>query len=324
MAIKDPRSIPGIDLEMAAAMLKARELTPGGRLDVTTAPTEDVRAQYLAGRAYWNEDGPVLPRTRDRIVDGPHGAIPVRLYYPRRAQDLPVLLYFHGGGFVYGSIESHDKICRWLAYGAGAVVVSVDYHLAPEHRFPTPLDEAVAVLDWVVANAQEIGVDASRIGMGGDSAGASITLGTALTLRDADRGDLLKFMLLFYGNYGLGYDTNSSRKFDDEIFGLPETRRRFYRASYVANEADHGDPRLNQLSADLTGLPPAFIGAAEMDPLCDNSPALSQALRAAGVATELHVYPGVVHGFLHMTRMVTLAREALDDAASAVRRGLAR
>jgi len=322
--MKDPRSIPGIDLEMAAAMLKARELTPGGRLDVTTASIEAVRAQYLAGRAYWNEDGPVLQRTRDYRVDGPHGPIPVRFYYPRRAQGLPVLLYFHGGGFVYGSIESHDKICRWLAHGAGAVVVSVDYRLAPEYKFPTPLDEAAAVLDWIVASADERGIDPARIGMGGDSAGASITLGTALTLRDADRGDMLKFMLLFYGNYGLGYDTNSSRKYGDEIFGLPEARRRFYRSSYVADEADHDDPRLNQLSADLTGLPPAFIGAAEMDPLCDNSPALSLALRAAGVATELHVYPGVVHGFLQMTRMVTVAREALDDAASAVRRGLAR
>lgn len=321
--MKDPRSIPGIDLEMAAAMLKARELMPEGRLDIATAPIEAVRAQYLAGRAYWNEDGPVLPRTRDRMADGPHGPIPVRLYYPRRARNLPVLLYFHGGGFVYGGIASHDKICRWLADGAGAVVASVDYRLAPEHKFPTPLDEAVAALDWVIANADELGVDPRRMGMGGDSAGASITLGTALTLKAAGRGDVLKFMLLFYGNYGLGYDSHSSRKYNDEIFGLPEARRRFYRSCYVANEADNDDPRLNQLSADLSGLPPAFIGAAEMDPLCDNSPALSQALRAAGVATELRVYPGVLHGFLHMTRMVTMARHALNDAADAVRRGLA-
>jgi acetyl esterase len=224
---------------------------------------------------------------------------------------------------VYGSIVSHDKICRWLADGSGAAVASVDYRLAPEHKFPTPLDEAVAVLDWVIANAGELGVDSGRIGMGGDSAGASITLGTALTLKATGRSDVLKFLLLFYGNYGLGYDSLSSRRYNDDIFGLPEARRRFYRSCYVAGEADHDDPRLKPLSADLSGLPPAFIGAAEMDPLCDNSPALSEALRAAGVATELRVYPGVLHGFLHMTRMVTLAREALDDAADALRRGLA-
>lgn len=321
--MQDPRSVPGIDLEMAAAMLKARELTPEGRLDVTTAPIEDVRAQYLASRAYWNEDGPVLSRIRDHVVDGPHGPIPVRLYYPRRVRDLPLLLYFHGGGFVYGGIASHDKICRWLADGSGAAVASVDYRLAPEHTFPTPLDEAVAVLDWAIALADELGINPNRIGMGGDSAGASITVGTALTLKAAGRADALKFMLLFYGGYGLGYDSDSSRKYGAEIFGLPEARRRFYRSSYVANESDHDDPRLNQLSADLTGLPPAFLGAAEMDPLCDNSPALSEALRAAGVATELRIYRGVLHGFLHMTRMVTRARDALDDAADAVRRGLA-
>lgn len=321
--MKDPRSIPGIDVEMAAAMLKGRELMPGGPLDVTTAPIEDVRAQYFAGRAYWNEDGPILPRTRDHAVDGPYGPIPVRFYYPRKGATLPLLLYFHGGGFVYGGIASHDKICRWLADGSGAAVASVDYRLAPEHKFPTPLDEAVAVLDWAIASAVELGIDPKRIGMGGDSAGASITVGTALTLKAADRAGVLKFMLLFYGSYGLGYDSDSSRKYGAAHFGLPEARRRFYRAAYVADEADHEDPRLKQLSADLSGLPPAFIGAAEMDPLCDNSPALSEALRAAGVATEFWVYPGVLHGFLHMTRMVTMAREALDNAADAVRRGLA-
>lgn len=321
--MQDPRSIPGIDLEMAAAMLKARELTPEGRLDVATAPIEAVRAQYLAGRAYWNEDGPILPRVRDHLVDGPHGPVPVRFYCPRRGATLPLLLYFHGGGFVYGSIASHDKICRWLADGSGAAVISVDYRLAPEFKFPTPLDEAVAVLDWAIANAGELRIDPERVGLGGDSAGASISLGTALTLREAGRPDAIKFLLLFYGSYGLGYDTESSRKFGSEFFGLPEARRRFYRSCYVADEADHADPRLNQLSADLSGLPPAFIGAAEMDPLCDNSPALSKALRAAGVATELRIYPGVLHGFLHMTRMVTLARVALDDAADAIRRGLA-
>lgn len=321
--MQDPRSIPGIDIEMAAAMLKGRELMPGGRLDVATAPIEAVRAQYLAGRAYWNEDGPVLPRVRDHEVDGPHGPIPVRLYYPRKGATLPLLMYFHGGGFVYGGIASHDKICRWLAEGSGAAVASVDYRLAPEHKFPTPLDEAVAVLDWAIALAGELGIDPDRIGMGGDSAGASITAGTALALKAADRGGVLKFMLLYYGSYGLGYDSDSSRKYNDEIFGLPEARRRFYRSSYVANEADHEDPRLKQLSADLSGLPPAFLGAAEMDPLCDNTPALSGALRAAGVATELRIYPGVLHGFLHMTRMVTMARDALNDGADAVRRGLA-
>ena len=321
--MQDPHTIPGIDPEMAEAMLKSQELMPEGRLDVTTAPIADVRAQYFAGRAYWNEDGPTPHKTENHVVDGPHGPIPVRFYYPRQAARLPLLLYFHGGGFMYGGIESHDKVCRWIAERSGVAFASVDYRLAPEHKFPTPLDEAVAVLDWAIGSAGALGVDADRIAMGGDSAGASITLGTALSLKAASRADALKFMLLFYGSFGLGYDSESSRKYNDESFGLSETRRRYYRASYVSREADYEDFRLKQLSADLSGLPPAFIGAAEMDPLCDNSPALSQALTAVDVENRLKIYPGVLHGFLHLTRMVARSREALNDAGDAVKRALA-
>ncbi len=315
--MNDPRTVPGIDPEMAEAMLKTRELLPDGRLDVTKAPIEDVRVQSFGERAHWNEDGPRMHRTEDISIDGPHGPIPVRFYYPSDGGKLPLLLYFHGGGFIYGGIPSHDKICRWMAARSGVAFASVDYRLAPEHKFPTPLDEALAVLEYSMASAGKLGIDANRIGMGGDSAGASITMGTALSLKAAGRANALKFMLLFYGNYGLGYDCESSRKYNDEIFGLSDTRRKFYRSSYVANEADHDDPRLNHLSADLAGLPPAFLGAAEMDPLCDNTPALSERLTAAGVENSFTIYPGVLHGFLHLTRTVERARNALNDGGDA-------
>lgn len=320
--MQDPRTIPGIDIEMAGAMLKSRELQPGPPLDVTVAPIADIRARYLAERAYWNEDGPALPRILDQSVKGPHGPIPVRIYYPRGNPNLPLLIYLHGGGFIKGGIESHDKICRWIASRSGAAVASVDYRLAPEHKFPAPLEEAVAVFDWATGSAQDLRINPRRIGMGGDSAGASITLGAALSLKAAGRPNALKFMMLFYGSYGLGYDCDSSKAYGDRIYGLTESTRRFYRSCYVASEADHDDPRLNQLGADLSGLPPAFIGAAEMDPLCDNSPALAKALTAAGVANELKIYPGVLHGFLHLTRMVGTARRALDNAGDAVKRAL--
>ena len=320
--MQDPRNIPGIDIEMAGAMLKSRERQPAGAPDVTVTPIEDVRASYLAERAYWNEDGPAVPKIADHSVRGPHGPIPVRLYYPRGNPNLPLLIYFHGGGFIKGSIASHDKICRWIANRAGAAVASVDYRLAPEHKFPTPLEEAVAVFDWATGSAQDLRINPRRIGMGGDSAGASITLGAALSLKAAGRPNALKFMMLFYGSYGLGYDCESSKAYGGKIYGLSEATRRFYRSCYVANEADHDDFRLKQLSADLSELPPAFIGAAEMDPLCDNSPALAKALTEAGVVNKLKVYPGVLHGFLHLTRMVTMARQALDDAGDAVKHAL--
>jgi acetyl esterase len=320
--MQDPRTVPGIDPEMAEAMLKSRELVPEGRLDVTTSPIADVRTQYFGERAYWNEDGPKMHRTEDITVDGPHGPIPVRFYYPREAKKLPLLLYFHGGGFIYGGISSHDKVCRWMAGRSGAAFASVDYRLAPEHKFPTPLDEAIAVLDYVNAAADALGIHADRIGMGGDSAGASITMGTALSLKAMGRADALKFMLLFYGSYGLGYDCESSQKYNDVIFGLSETRRKFYRSCYIANETDHQDPRLKHLAANVSGLPPAFLGAAEMDPLCDNTPALSERLTAAGVDNDVKIYPGVLHGFIHLTRMVSRAKEALDDAGDATRAAL--
>ena len=210
-----------------------------------------------------------------------------------------------------------------MADRSGVAFASVDYRLAPEHKFPTPLDEALAVLDHIIENADPLGIDPNRVGMGGDSAGASITMGTVLSLKSAGRPDALKFMLLFYGSYGLGYDCESSLKYSDEIFGLSEARRKFYRSSYIASEADHGDPRLKHLAADVSGLPPAFLGAAEMDPLYDNTPALAEKLAGSGVATETRIYPGVLHGFIHLTRIVARAREALDDAGDAVRAALA-
>ena len=154
--MQDPRNIPGIDIEMAGAMLKSRERQPEPPLDVTVAPIADVRTRYLAERAYWNEDGPALPRIVDHSVKGPHGPIPVRLYYPRGNPNLPLLIYLHGGGFIKGGIESHDKICRWIASRSGAAVASVDYRLSPEHKFPTPLEEAVAVFDWATGSAQDL------------------------------------------------------------------------------------------------------------------------------------------------------------------------
>ena len=320
--MQDPHSLPGIDPEMAAAMLKIRSLIPEGRLDVTTADISDVRAQYLRERKYWNEDGPEMHKTKDLSVTGPHGDIPVRFYYPADAREASLLIFFHGGGFVYGNIESHDKICRWVAGRSGVVVAAVDYRLAPEFKFPTPLDEAVAVLDYVIAEAVALGIDPNHIAMGGDSAGASISLGTAIALKERGRANALKFLLLYYGSYGLGYDCPSALKYDDPVYGLSGERRRFYRSSYVATAAAHEDPRLKQLLADLTDLPSAFLGAAEMDPLCDNTPAMAKALSAAGIPNHAKIYPGVLHGFLHLTRMVEQSRAALNDGADALKAAL--
>ncbi|MDP6389384.1 MAG: alpha/beta hydrolase fold domain-containing protein [Alphaproteobacteria bacterium] len=325
-AVSDPIEYPGIDPEMAAAMMQSRSLLPEGKLDVTKAPISQVREQYARERRYWNEDGPEMARTEDGAIPGPHGEIPLRLYYPAAAAEaaeaLPLMFYFHGGGFVYGGIETHDRISRWVAERLGAAFCSVDYRLAPEHKFPTPIDEAIAVLDWAAGNAGELGIDAARIGMGGDSAGAAISLATAYSLKQAGRADVLKLLVLVYGNYGLK-ESQSIALYGGPEYGLSDANRKFYRASYVGTDPKlHEDKRLNLLAADLSGVPACHIAAAEMDPLCDNSPALAEKLDEAGVANTCTIYPGVLHGFLHLTRMVAKSRQALDDAGDAIAAGL--
>ena len=322
----DPKSLSGIDAEMADALAKGQELLPGGIGDITSQPVELTRQRYAEGRAYWNEDGPRMPRSAEHNVAGPHGPIPVRISYPAADGVLPCLVYFHGGGFMYGNIDTHDKICRWIAGRSGAAVCSVDYRLAPEHRFPVPLDEAEAVLNWLSENAAALDIDPTRLGLGGDSAGASISLGTAYTMKEKQSPLFaqLKVLALFYGNYGLGNDTKSVQLYGGEDFGLSDRTRAYFRKCYVGDpvsEAErYEDPRLKLINADLKGIPYCFLGAAELDPLCDNTPALASRLDTAGVSHSVHIYDGVLHGFLHMTKMVTKSRKALDAAGDAVAR----
>ena len=196
------------DPQMQAVLDKNMENVPSP-LDATNAPIDAVREQYLAGRAFWNEVGPDLPTVRDYQVAAPAGPVMVRLYRPSPdGQSLPVLLYCHGGGFIYGNLDSHDNICRQIAERSGWAVLAIDYHLAPEYKFPIPLEDVHAVIDWLDGQAPALGLNLDRVAMGGDSAGASITVGVALELRD-QRPDYLQKMILIYGNHGLGPECQS-------------------------------------------------------------------------------------------------------------------
>ncbi len=303
--------------EMVAVLRKAREFTPKP-LDIATAPIAEVRAEYLRSRAYWNQAAPALPKVLNFTAEAPAGPVPVRIYCPREGgPPLPVLLYCHGGGFIYGDLDSHDNICRQIASRSGWAVLAIDYHLAPEAKFPTPLEDTHAVIGWLDAKAADLGLDAACVAMGGDSAGASITMGVAMELK-ARRPDYLKHLILAYGNHGLGNDCRSARLYGGPAYGLDDAKRAFYRASYYARAEDAADPRNAQLTTDLRGLPPAFIAVAELDPLHDNGPALAAALSAAGVANRCQTYDGVLHGFLHYTRMCGVSVAAHDDIAAAL------
>jgi len=306
-----------LDPEMAAAVGESQrlyaELGP-------IAPDDYLaqRAAYIRERAFWNAIKPELAAVENLSIPGPGGPLACRLYRPSRETRLPALVYFHGGGWVLGNLDTHDRIMRLLALKSGVAVIGVDYRLAPEHKFPAAWDDALASLRHFAKQASSLGIDPMRLAVGGDSAGANLSVATCLSLTSAER-TAVKLQLLYYGAFGLS-DSASARAYGNDSDGLTRAAMDRFRAWVRRAPDDLADPRLDNLSADLSGLPPAFIAASGLDPLLDDSRSLAQLLSEAGVANELVVYEGVLHGFLHCSRMVGKAMLALDAGAAALKR----
>jgi acetyl esterase len=266
-----------------------------------------LRANYTAEHRYWSEGGPAMVRTVDRRVAG----VAVREHHPvPGASDR--IVYLHGGGFVLGDLDSHDRIMRELAHRSGAVVVGVDYTLSPEAKFPRAIQEAAEVVRVIAA---ECGVP---VGLAGDSGGATLALATALYLRDGTDGTpcpALGPLLLWYGMYGLR-DSVSRRLLGGPWDGLTPEDLAAYQAWYTADPADLDSPYLDLLSADLSGLPPVYLAATDLDPLLDDSTALARLLALHGVEHRYEVFTGVLHAFLHCSRDLPEARTALDQGAT--------
>jgi acetyl esterase len=305
-----------LDPQMVAAMQKAEELAPGVG-EMHTLPIDEVRRLYNQERQYWNADAPELAEIRNDVVPGPVGDIPVRFYFPTQQRPLPALVYFHGGGWIVGNLDTHDKIMRLLALGSGAAVVGVDYRLAPEYKFPIALDEAMTVVEYLCSQGNEKGIETNRMALGGDSAGANMSLSLALMLRE-QKPDLLKLLLLFYGAYGLR-DSASRRLYGGPEDGMGEEDIAYYEKRYLRGDEDFNDVRFDLLKADFTNLPFMYISAAEYDPLIDDSITLKKILDETGAPHNLKIYEGVLHGFLHLSRMVDKARQAIEDAAGVLR-----
>jgi len=258
----------------------------------------------------------------DRTIPGPAGPVPVRVYRPEAPGPLPLVVYYHGGGWVIGSLNTHDAGCRTLANDASAVVVSVDYRLAPEHRFPAAVDDAFAALRWAVDHAGDLGVDPARVVVAGDSAGGNLAAVVAQMARD-EGGPALAFQLLVYPVTDHEF---TSRSMEDNAVGYFLTRddMRWFYGHYLRDDADGDDPRVSPLrAADLSGLPPALVVTAEFDPLRDQGLAYAEALRAAGNDVESVTYPGMFHGFFAMDAVIDAAKVAVDDTVGALRRRLA-
>ncbi|HEY0106119.1 MAG TPA: alpha/beta hydrolase [Rhizomicrobium sp.] len=258
-------------------------------------------------------------KTENLTVPGPGGAVPIRVYTPVAAggEAMPALVYFHGGGFVIGSIEAVDGLCRMMANEGGLRVISVEYRLAPENKFPAALDDAFAATAWVAQNAAEIGVDANRIAVGGDSAGGALAAEVA-QLAKAKGGFNLAAQMLLFPVVQVGEETASMREFAVGYFLDRETLDWFY-ACYLPEGADVADPRLSPLRAkDLSGLPPAFVMLGGYDPLHDEGMQYADKLRAAGVKVRIADYSDMVHDFIYFQSVLPQARDALADAAKAV------
>jgi acetyl esterase len=257
-----------------------------------------------------------VAEVRDDMVEGPGADIPVRVYRPEsRDTSLPILIYAHGGGFVFCDLDSHDALCRDIANRIPAVVVSVDYRLAPEHRWPAAADDVYAVIRWAARNASDLGGDPDRLAVGGDSAGGNLAAVTALMARD--RGDPpLAAQFLIYPVLAANFQNESYRLFGRGFYN-PKPALQWYWDQYVPSVADRAHPYATPINADLRGLAPAVIVIAGHDPLRDEGLAFGAALQDAGVPTVQLRYDGGIHGFMTMP-MLDLAHRARQEAADAL------
>ncbi|MEO5661078.1 MAG: alpha/beta hydrolase [Polaromonas sp.] len=292
-------------------------MTRANRPPIHTLTPEQARAAYEAGAGVLEIVPPALARVEDFSMAARDGhALPLRLYAPSHER-LPVLLYFHGGGFTIGSIESHDVLCRQLSCLAGCAVLSVNYRLAPEHKFPTATNDAWDALQWLAVHAATCGLDAQRLAVGGDSAGGTLAAVCAVLARDA--GLPLALQLLIYPGCAAHQDTRSHQRFA-QGFVLEEAAISWLFSQYLSHPAERDDWRFAPLHApDVEGVAAAWIGLAECDPLVDEGVLYADKLRAAGVPVDLEIYRGVTHEFIKMGRVIPEARQAHADAARALR-----
>ncbi|NUR58756.1 MAG: alpha/beta hydrolase [Catenulispora sp.] len=316
---------------------RIRSATP----QLYTLSLAEARAADLASiQAEAGEPEPVFEVREEALPLGDR-KIPVRIYRPSDERPLPALLYFFGGGWTLGSLDTGDAVCRSLANTAGCLVIAVGYRLAPEHRFPAAVEDCHEALAYIAANAEEFGADPGRLAVGGDSAGGNLAAAVALMVRadavaaagsdggesgDASGGAAVTLagQLLIYPNTDQLADDESMRSNDDPwLFNHRSVG--WYRQHYLADPADAADPLASPLrAADLAGLAPALVITAEYDPLRDQGEAYAARLTAAGVEVEVTRYPGMVHGFFTMIGAVDAARTAIAQAAATLRRWFAR
>jgi acetyl esterase len=293
-----------------------------GRPPYETLSALEARVLFLAAREVLAPDPAPVAEVRELSAPGPGGAaVPVRLYRAAPAASgemLPALVYFHGGGWVIGDLDTHDSLCRHLANAARCAVVSVDYRLAPEHKFPGAVEDCFAATSFVAEQAASLGIDRERLAVGGDSAGGNLAAVVSLMARD--RGEpRLRRQLLLYPAVDCAMTHPSHERFGEGYLLTRPTMRWFY-DHYLREPADIEDWRASPLRApDLSGVAPAFVLTAGNDVLCDEGEAYARRLRQHGVPVRLRHFPDQIHGFLTMGKIVRAAQPALDEIAAELR-----
>jgi acetyl esterase len=305
----------------AKALFDFLGLTELAPLETLTAQEARARFEALAEARRQMATEPV-DQVRDMLVPGPAGEIPVRVYSPKAQSPLPALIYFHGGGWVLGDLESHDHVCRALANSVPCAVISVDYRLAPEHKFPAAVDDSYAATHWIANHAGELGVDPSRISVGGDSAGGNLAAVVSQIARDRGGPNIIYQLLIYPGT-----DMQMSMpSIDENAEGplLTKAAMHWFVNHYLRSEGDRTDPLASPLLAsNLRGLPPAFILTAECDPLRDEGEAYGRRLEDAGVTVKVQRYEGMPHGFFSFGAALDGGRRAFADATSRLRSAFA-
>ena len=284
--------------------------------DLDSLPIERRREIAEEVRRAWREAGPIMHETRDFEVCG----VRLRLHRPTANKGLPVLIYLHGGGWMFFSNDTHDRLMREYAAAAGVAVIGVEYSLSPKAKFPTALNEIDTVIDWLLSYGGGLGLDPFSMAIGGDSAGANLALSTALIRRDEGKR-LPDALVLNYGAFDPEH-TDSYDLYGGPQFPLNGTEMDMFWANYVADPAQLSDPRVAPLRADLNDLPPVFLAIAECDILTDCNHAVAEKLVAAGVPVMARTYPGTTHSFLEAMSVAEPARQAIAEQAAWIKEQL--
>ena len=300
--------------------MTVRQIPPTHTLSVA-----DARAAYRERRSVTQPPPPDVAQVQELQASGPHGAVPLRLYRPlgwAEGQTLAVLVYFHGGGWTIGDLDTHDTLCRELANGAGCAVVAVDYRMGPEHRFPAAVDDCLAATRWVHANAAALHLDASRLAVGGDSAGGNLAAVVAIIARDT-ADPAIAFQLLIYPATDQ-HRTAASHVENAQGYLLTTDTMDYFTGHYIAEPAQYDDWRASPLlHVDLSRLPPALVVTAGFDPLRDEGNAYAERLTAAGNRANTVCFVRQIHGFITMGKVLDEANTAVGLCAAELRRALA-